>query len=138
MKRFLILISLLALFSCMEEETPDPLRTDNTLFDSLTSSRWAITLFEDEGQDETTLFDGLSFTFLTNGQVEVYRDTQLLDVGIWETDFDDGRAELELEFTNPLFEDLSEDWYQIRLTQGRIDFREDSGGSEDRLNFTRL
>ncbi len=139
MKRILSLCILAALMACSPEEEPDIQRTDEFLFDALVSSRWKVTLFEDDGVVETKNFDGISFTFIPNGQVEAYRGTQLLDVGSWRSYTEDGRVEFELEFENdPILEELSDTWYQDRMTNGRLSLREESDGSEDRLNFETL
>ncbi|TFV95795.1 hypothetical protein E4S40_06115 [Algoriphagus kandeliae] len=137
MKKALIFWAVLVLFSCTGEESPS--RTEENLFQTLTSGQWGISYFEDGGSDRASDFEGINFNFLSNGQVEAFRGTQLLDLGIWSTSIENRRAEIELSFpSNPLFENLNGNWYQILIGYERVSFRKDNEVSEDRLTFEKL
>jgi hypothetical protein len=123
----------LFLFSCDSEEST---RSDTNLIRNLTSSIWEISFFIIEGTDQSRDFEGVSFVFLQNGQVEAYRETQLLAQGNWSTGIDSGRVEFELSFaSNPTFEQLSANWFQEAIISNRIIFRKDQTNSEDILTF---
>jgi hypothetical protein len=129
---YLIWIAVL-FFSCDSEE---PTRTDTNLIRNLTSAIWGISFFIVDGADQSSDFDGVSFVFLRNGQVEAYSGTQLLAQGNWETRIESGRVEFDLSFaSNAQFDRLSGDWYQVSIISNRIIFRKNQPNSEDSLTF---
>lgn len=123
---------MVVLCSCTEENQPT--RTNENLSQLLISGSWKVILFEDNGIDRTDDFEGINLLFSTSGRVEAFRDTQSLDEGSWQAKVEEGRVEFELSFsTNPLFKDLSDEWYQILIINDRVTFREDDPQSEDQL-----
>lgn len=135
MARRLYLFYWIALFffSCTAEEST---RTDTNLVRNLTSAIWEISFFIVDGTDQSSDFEGVSFIFLPNDQVEAFRGTQLLAQGKWGTRIKSGRVEFELSFaSNTEFAKLSGDWYQDAIISNRIIFRKDQPGTANSLTF---
>ncbi len=132
-KLYLVWIALF-FFSCTPEEESG--RSDTNLIRNLTSAIWEISFFILDGTDQSKDFEGVSFVFLQNGQVEAFRGTQLLASGSWGTRIDSDRVEFELTFaSNPEFDKLSGDWYQDAIISNRIIFRKVQPNSSDSLTF---
>lgn len=132
-KRLYLFWIALIFFSCNPEEST---RSDTNLIRNLTSDIWEISFLILDGVDQSSDFEGVSFVFLQNGQVDAFRGTQLLAQGNWGTRIVSGRVEFELSFaSNPEFEKLGGDWYQSAIISNRIIFRKDQPNSEDTLTF---
>lgn len=156
MKHFknLFLIALaLNLVSCSDDDDSNGNSNGNENFnnsdvtalaDAATNSTWRITQFVDDGEEETSDFDGVTFTFNSNGTIDVEDGTDTFS-GTWsveldDSDFDDDDDLDELEFelsfslSNDL-DDLSEDWYVIEYSTSQIRLREDDDDADDLLTF---
>lgn len=103
---------------------------DSGLVAVITDGQWIISYFFD-GQDETAIFSGYTFTFnedgtatATNGTVEVQ--------GTWESDGDSGKLELELDFGNQSpFNEIDEDWTLIEFDTTIIRLSDDDDDEND-------
>jgi hypothetical protein len=109
--------------------------TDNTVTSTATSTillqgTWKITYFSDSGTDETAMFNGYIFTFVTGGSVSAINGS-LVSNGSWTTYNDDSQNKLSLDFgvtTAPLA-NLKHDWNIIEKTSIKISFQDISGGT---------
>lgn len=109
---------------------------------NLTDSAWKVTLFTDDGEDETTEYSGVSYVFKTDGTVVI--SGALNAIGTWniakENDsndddlFDDKCIELSLNFPYP-YEALSEDWEMVKQSAAKMELRDDSETPIDYLTF---
>lgn len=137
MQRILILFWFAIIMSACEKEE-DQNRTENNLVQNLTSGPWEISFFVLGGIDRVKDFEGVIFSFLSNGQVEAYRGTQLLAQGLWSTRVDSGRIEVQTAFSsNPKFENLNANWYQFSVISNRITLRKIDSVSDDYLIFVK-
>ncbi|TAI49851.1 hypothetical protein EW142_07420 [Flagellimonas allohymeniacidonis] len=109
---------------------------------------WRITQFIDDGRDETSDFDGFTFTFNADGSVVAENGT-LSFTGSWfiklddsSLDDDDDSDELEFNVSFSLsndFDELSEDWYVIEYSSNSIRLLDDDDdGEDDFLTLTRV
>jgi hypothetical protein len=100
----------------------------------LTTGNWVITLFVEDGENETSDYAGYVFTFNPNGTVIASKGSVNIQ-GTWETEVDDGSLELELEFPDdsPL-DDLDDDWDVIEYNNAIIRLNDDD---DDYLTFER-
>jgi hypothetical protein len=123
----------LMFFSCKENELP---RTDENLFQSLSSGLWEISFFEKGGINLAAEFDGISFVFYPNGQSEAYKGSQLLDQGTWNTRSVSGKNKLQLSFSR--FEKLNGDWNQGFVRSDQIQVQKENDNSESQLFFEKI
>lgn len=99
-------------------------------------------LFDDDDGDETSKFNGYTFTFTTAGEVTASLNG-VNKTGIWIVRQDDGRTELEIDFNDdddPL-DELDEDWDVTELTNNRIkleDLDDDNDDDEEYLTLEKI
>lgn len=105
------------------------------------SGTWIITLFKEEGLDETSDFSGFSFTFNEGGVLRADSGDNSIS-GAWSitTDDDDSQEDIDfnLFFSSPTnFAELSEDWDIVSYSDTRIELRDvsDDDSTVDRLVF---
>jgi hypothetical protein len=135
--------------SCEEDDQNDILNDDvnvTELKNDLTSGRWEITYYFDD-EDETSDYNGYSFTFDANGVISATNGTDSY-TGTWsisDSDSDDdssnGSVEFNIFFANPeIFEELSDDWDFVQHTETMLALRDISGGDggTDLLTFEKM
>lgn len=147
LKIIIVLFAAFMLFSC---ETSDD-NIENSLIDlteinaTATSGTWLVARFEEDGVDQTSNFSGYSFTFNTDGILNVTNE-DLLITGSWSITSDSSSSDddssndydFNIFFTSPSnFEELSEDWEIVSYNDTRIELKHLSGGdaSIDYLSF---
>lgn len=105
---------------------------------------WRITVFEDDGMDETADFADYTFTFAEGGALTA-TDGTTTQTGVWsvENDRDEDDQEDDLDFIisfpvgeDSIFDDLTDDWDVISVTDNRIALI-DEDEEDDRLTFVR-
>lgn len=132
-----------ALFSCGNEDND----TDSVAVveNAVRSGTWRVTLFEDSGNNETSLFSGYNFVFDASGTLTATNGSSIF-IGSWsitEGKSDDDSPDdmhFNINFTlNNSFEDLSEDWHFISHSTTIIELIHVSGGNggTDYLTFER-
>ena len=145
LKNLFLAILVLNLVSCSDDDDSNGNGNfDSTDVTALTSAvsnaTWRITQFIDDGQDETSDFDGVIFTFNANGSIDVedgmdtFTGTWTVELDDSDYDDDDDLDELEFEISFSLsndFDDLSEDWYVIEYSTNRLRLREDDDDDDD-------
>lgn len=112
------------------------------------SGTWKVTYFFDSDQDETDHFTGYAFTFNENGSLAAIKGSTTI-TGTWSvtdsnsSDDDGGSsgADFNIFFASPPdFEDLSDDWDIISVSNSKIELTDVSGGNggTDFLTFERI
>ena len=105
---------------------------------------WRITNFNDSGQDETSDFNGYTFTFAADGTLTATNGNNTL-TGSWsvtddsssnddDDDDNDSSSDIDFNIFFPVsesndFEDLNDDWDIMSITDNRIELRDVSGGN---------
>lgn len=112
---------------------------------NLKSGTWKVTSFVEEGDDETSNFEGYNFTFGTNGVLTATNGTDTY-AGTWsvydddnsDDDSVDSDIDVDINFTAPAnFADLSDDWDVLARTGTELKLVDVSGGNggTDYLTF---
>lgn len=134
-----LLLAATALSSCSKDDD-DTLDINTQSVSTLAlEDAWKVTYFFDgDDGDETSQFNGFTFTFNAQGNVIATRNGNT-DTGTWLVRQDDGRTELEIDFNDnddPL-DELDEDWEVIELTPSRIKLQDlDDDGDDDEEYLT--
>ncbi|HJW27709.1 MAG TPA: hypothetical protein VJ508_00495 [Saprospiraceae bacterium] len=151
MKKILIMLAIysglalvLTLVSCSKGDSTVSTQTD--VQNHVQSGTWQITSFIDSGKDETSHFQGYSFTFGANNVLTATNNNGTV-TGTWSTVEnngyygDAGTVSMILQFnlTND-FESLSEDWLVVSQSSTRIELKHVSGGNggTDYLTFEKI
>jgi hypothetical protein len=102
-----------------------PDQVDN-ISDTLKSGTWYISYFLEDGETETSNYNGNSFAFTDSGIVTVnIPGPATIISGNWRIGSDNEHKELYLDFTHSgKFEDLNEDWDVTECTSGIISLKE--------------
>jgi len=112
------------------------------------SGSWKITYFFDSDQNETNHFNGFTFTFDENGSLVGVNGSTTI-TGTWSvtdsnsSDDDGGSSDVDFNIffaSPPDFEDLSDDWDIISVTNSKIELTDVSGGNggTDFLTFEKI
>lgn len=159
MKIILVLLTSFMLFSC-DTSNDD---VENSMIDlteinaTASSGTWVVARFEEDGIDQTSNFFGYSFTFNTDGILNVTKEG-LLVTGTWsitsdsnsnneesdddslsddsssdDDDSSDDSSSDDVDFniffsSSSNFEELSEDWQIVFYSETRIELKHVSGG----------
>jgi hypothetical protein len=105
------------------------------------SGTWRITSFIDSGKNETAHFVGYDFTFNDNGTITASNGSNSIN-GTWSvsngSSSNSSNIDFDIAFASPNnFEELSEDWDIISISNAKIDLIHISGGNggTDTLTF---
>lgn len=133
-----------------DNNTPNSSSADQTK-QIVESGSWRVTSFIDSGNDETSDFDGYSFSFSENGTVTATKGSETVN-GTWSITDDNSNSSSDddgdstddddfiLFFAVPAdseFEDLNDDWDFITVSNSKIELIDVSGGNggTDYLTF---
>ena len=113
----------------------------NILIENLTTASWFVTVYEEDGNDDTNNYNGYEFTFFTNGSATAVSSSETIN-GFWSVEDDDSGFDLVFNFDNSggddPFKDLNDDWSVLEASQVIIRLSDNSGGSgTDLLTFER-
>lgn len=128
-----LLIFATILTSCKNDDSGSSPSVSGTI----TQGSWKVTLYSDNGNDETSHFSGYAFTFSNNGTVTAVRSGSSVS-GTWSDGNDDSQTKLVLTFLSPPdFEEISDDWHVLKNTSSKIELEDVSGGNggTDLLTF---
>ncbi|WP_374959990.1 hypothetical protein [Gilvibacter sp.] len=117
------------------------------------SGTWRVALYEDDGQNETSDYNGYAFTFAADGMLTATNGTNTV-TGTWSVSVDSSSSnssdddgsddsddvDFNIFFASPPdFEELSDDWDIVSRTDTRIELIDISGGdgSIDYLTFVK-
>lgn len=127
-----------ALPSCSKDD--DTENTPKQVEENFSTGTWKVTLFEEDGVNQTGYFTGYNFTFSASKTVVATNGTNTVN-GTWNSFIDSGSTKFLLDFnvSSGPFEEISEDWRVLSNSATKIELRHVSGGdgSIDLLTFTR-
>lgn len=108
------------------------------LRDILQSGTWYVALFLDDGDDETTDFNGYDFTFLSNETVSASNGSQTVP-GIWIVSVAGNDLKFEFDMDSPLNGADDDDYKVIQFTDTSVTFvtLDSSNMVEDTLTFNK-
>lgn len=154
MKRYPFILNLLivsaTLFTqaaCSKADDNNSDLQETVVQNNVQSGEWRITSFIDDGNDETSDFNGYIFNFGSNGTV-TSSSSSTTYTGTWSvtrSNSNDDSPDSDLKFnilfnlTNQ-FEEISEDWNIISQSSSKIELIHISGGNggTDNLTFQRI
>lgn len=149
------LLLIVSLVGCSKDENNDTPPDNGTSADRVISTAeagtWRITLFSEDGNDETSNFSGYIFSFNTDGTVVATKGTTTVS-GTWSvmddssnsSSDDDGNSTDDDDFIilfnvpqSSDFDDLNDDWDIISVTANKMELIDISGGNggTDLLTF---
>jgi len=136
-KAYFIFIATLLLFgSCNKKDDSSSTISPTVVTNIVVSGSWKITYYWDTNHDETSAFNGYSFTFTGNVVTAVNGGSTV--TGTWTTGTDDSQTKLILGFSSPAsFLEISDDWHITEVSNTRIKLQDVSGGNggTDYLTF---
>ena len=126
---------LLATFSCSDDSDDNPpAATAVQIRNTLLPGTWKITLFSEDGVNQTTNFSGYNFDFNASDVLLAENGTNNY-AGTWTITVDDdspGKLDFNIAFAGPNnFSELSEDWDIVQRTDTKLVLRHVSGGDGD-------
>jgi hypothetical protein len=127
------LMSMALVTACKKDEKISPSNSSTVLQDS----NWKVTLFSEEGVNETSYFSGYTFDFMDGGVVKATSGSNTVN-GTWATRDDSGKTKLDLNFDDVNnFDELDEDWEILTQSSTKIELKHVSGGNggTDLLTF---
>jgi hypothetical protein len=130
MRKLLLIISALFLFSCNKE--------DNAVEKTITNGTWVIYSYIDSGVDETYHFTGYTFNFNDDGSVLAKLNSNGV-YGNWFRSSDDSHEELNIVFNQAPLNEINNDWKVIVISESTIELQDVSGGDgeTDYLKFNK-
>ena len=134
---FLLSLTLLST-TCSSDDDNSPI--DNTaqideISNTAESGNWIITYFYDTDSDETSNYNGYTFTFENSGTLTATNGTNTYS-GLWSVtnsnSNDDSSNDIDFNIffaSPPDFEELSDDWEIITYNASKIELTDVSGGN---------
>lgn len=133
-KKIFLALLCIAFISCSRSNDETP-----SAGDVVTEGNWRVTLFTDSGNNETSDFNGYSFSFNSNGSL-VASSSSHNKSGTWNIDNSSNKFNINLgpkDDTNKPFGELTDDWKIISITTSEIKLTDDNPASEEFLTFTK-
>ena len=149
------LVSILALVyvlnvasMCSSDDNSNTSADPTPVINTATSGTWRITLYEDNGVNETNNYSNYIFTFNSNGVLTAanspsYNGTWSVTTSNSNDDNPENDLDFNIAFVAPaptaFTDDLTDDWDIISYTATRIQLIDVSGGNggTDYLTFTK-
>ena len=119
--------------SCKKAEKISPSNSAAVIQDGT----WKVTLYSDDGANETNYFSGYTFDFMDGGTVKATSGSSTVN-GVWSTRDDSGKTKLDLNFDDVNnFDELDDDWEILIQNSSKIELKDVSGGNggTDLLTF---
>jgi hypothetical protein len=108
--------------------------SNNDFVTVLTSGTWRVSYYFDD-EDETDDFNGYVITFSSNNTIQVVKNSTSY-TGNWSFYEDDGVDVFDIQFNDPLLNELSDDWELLEFSSTLIQLKDDNG--DEYLNFSKL
>jgi hypothetical protein len=131
----LAIVTLVFATSCKKQ-------TINKIDDSIVEGEWKVTLFQEDGNNETNDYTAYRFKFNSDGSVTVQPGLlTVIYTGTWKTVKDSDHVDFILNFATPAnLEELSDDWEVLSESKTKLELEDVSGGdgSIDKLTFEKI
>jgi len=133
----LAIVTLVFAASCKKQ-------TINKIEDSIVEGEWKVTLYEDDGNNETSDYTDYLFKFDSDGSLTVQPGMLTVTYfGTWKVEKDSDHVDFILNFASPIpanLEDLSDDWEVLSQSKTKLELEDVSGGdgSIDKLTFEKI
>ncbi len=102
----------------------------------ITEGTWKVALYDDNGENKTSDYEGFTLTFSNSGTVQVTNGSVNLE-GTWSEITNDGKQKALLDFgSNEPFDEFNDDWEIVDATDTRVELKDDS--SPETLVFERI
>ncbi len=125
----MISLTSLLLISCSKKDDVIPVPQNTTI-----AGTWRVSLYFDNGSDETNKFFGYNFTFNSNGQISATNGSNTV-TGIWMQ----GSSKFNIDFgTTAIFSDLNDNWLLEEKTATSIKMKDDNPAKNEQLQFAKL
>jgi hypothetical protein len=108
--------------------------SDDEFLEVLTSGSWRVSYYFDD-EDETDDFNGYVFAFSANNTIQVVKNSTSY-TGTWSFYEDDGVDVFDIQFDDPILNELSDDWDLREFSSTLIQLKDDS--NDEYLNFSKL
>lgn len=98
---------------------------------------WIVSYYY-HNQDETSQYNGYTFTFSPTGVVTAVQNGDSFN-GTWQVHQQGSQLMMDIDFNNSDLGDLDDDWRVLEYSETQIRLRQDNGGSDgDRLYFSKI
>ena len=125
--------------SCKKDDNSSPDASANVNAD-LQQGKWSITLYNDNGVNETNHYTGYDFQFSNTGVITAIKSGNTTP-GSWSSGNDDSQLKLILNFGSVTpFSELNDDWHVTLQNSSIIKLEDVSGGNggTDYLTFEKI
>lgn len=148
MKWFICFLMLGGLAACDNDDVEPTNKELQDIREMVQEDDWTLTYFFDTDKEETSNFTGYRFSFEPDGILRAGNGSNTYN-GAWsihDSDPEDTAGDYDditfvIDFDEPDdFEELSEDWQVITLSNAKIELKHTSGGNggTDLLTFERI
>lgn len=146
MKKLILMPLLLAVLttSCQNKNNnnvnPDDKGNNNSgsVSGTVTSGTWRVSYFYDNDKEETSDYNGYSFSFNSDKTMSATRNS-VTTTGTWNETTDDGlpRLVINLNTTDDKLIELNDDWVIDSKTSSEIKLKDDNPSRNEQLHFTK-
>lgn len=135
MRKIILPLCAIITWSCSDDDRNSGSSTTvEILTSTVRSGSWEITTFSKDGTDHTADFADYVFTFASSGLLTAVKG-EINHTGAWSVTTDDSDdddpddIDFNIAFASPPgFEELTEDWRLLEVTDSKIRMRHKSGG----------
>lgn len=132
------MLNVASMCSSDDDSSDDNSPSTSNVNTNVTSGTWRVTLFQEDGTNQTSNFNGYDFSINSNGTIVAVNGSTTKN-GNWSTYSDSGTTKFDIVFldNNGPFEEISEDWRVLASTTTKLELKHVSGGdgSVDLLTF---
>ncbi|RAJ05397.1 hypothetical protein LX64_02555 [Chitinophaga skermanii] len=138
-KKWLISSAFLTAFLCTACSKSDDNSTPPVNTAAPTSGTWRVTLFSERGENNTSKFNGYTFTFNRGGTATAMKDA-ITKNGTWS--FGNSNRRYNIDFgvktdSNKPLGELTDDWVIVEVSTTKITLKDDNESSNEQLVFTK-
>lgn len=132
------MLNVASMCSSDDDSSDDNSPSTSNVNTNVTSGTWRVTLFQEDGTNQTSNFNGYDFSINSNGTMVAVNGSTTKN-GNWSTYSDSGTTKFDIVFldNNGPFEEISEDWRVLSSSASKLELKHVSGGdgSIDLLTF---
>jgi hypothetical protein len=132
-----LLISIAGVQSCSKEKQEEI--AYNIAISYLNKGKWKAAKFEENGKNETALFESYVFQFNSNGSVTA-ANGNIIEKGSWTTYPSGSKTKMNISFSSAPFNRLNKDWVIKSGSASSIQLEHTNSGegSTDYLYFDKI